>query len=159
MTLMRAAGVLISATIVLGACSSRSDSHAQRSSSAPTTRSTVTEATFKAQVEKLCSDSNDEIGAAAAKMFGRQAPGADQWRTFMLSTVLPLIGKRVSAIDDAAEPAADTAKVQAIVDAGNAAIASARRDPTQLSPSSRAPFDHFDDLVTAAGLGRCAVGG
>jgi len=160
MTVKRVSALLIlAATLALGACSSDSkDSHAKNTGSTSATAA-VTEAAFKTQVDKACKSSNSAIGAAAQKEFGQQQPQPDKWRTFMVDTVLPLIGQRVKTIETAPAPAADTAAVQGIVDAGNAAIASARQDPAQMSPSSRAPFAHFDDLVTAAGLSECTVGG
>jgi len=36
---------------------------------------------------------------------------------------------------------------------------SAKQYPQLLSPGSQAPFDHFDQHVTAYGLPACAVGG
>ena len=75
----------------------------------------------------------------------------------MLQTVLPIIEQRLDAM--AASPADQNADIKAAVDAGRAAVASARSNPQQLDPATQAPFDQYDDLVTAAGVADCGLGG
>jgi hypothetical protein len=158
---MQHAALVLLAGVAFGACSS-SSSTGSHAAPLPTTTSTtapVTEAAFTAAVSNVCAASNRALGAAATQAFGDQQPTADRWRPFMVDTALPLVEKRLQAIASISAPVADAAKVRAIVDAGHAAIASAKQNPAQLSPETRAPFEHFDDLVTAAGFSQCAVGG
>jgi len=75
----------------------------------------------------------------------------------MVQTVLPIIEHRLDALS--ATPLAQAVGIKAAIDAGRAAVTSARDNPAQLDPATRAPFDDYDNLMTAAGLADCGVGG
>ena len=75
----------------------------------------------------------------------------------MVATVLPLIEQRLQAMRE--DPAAQAVAIKHAIDVGNQAVVSARDNPQQLSPSTRAPFDQYDDVVDAAGIPGCALGG
>lgn len=136
------------------ACSSSSHAAAPSSSSsaAPTSSSDDL-----GHIRQLCEESNSALGAAARGAFGNQQPSTAQWQPFMVATVLPLIEQRLQAMS--ADPVSQAVAIKHAIDAGNAAVVSARNNPQQLSPSTRAPFDQYDDLVASAGIPGCAVGG
>jgi hypothetical protein len=145
--------------IALTACSSSSPKSSGSSSPSPSSTTPVTSSSASGlnQLASICQQSNDQLGASARQAFGSQQPSADQWRPFMLQTVLPIIEQRLDALT--ANPAAQDATIKQAIDAGRAAVASARSDPQQLDPATRAPFDHYDDLMTAVGLPDCRLGG
>jgi len=109
------------------------------------------------QLQAICGQSNAQLGAAAKKAFPAGQPTADQWQPFMVQTVLPIIEQRLDPLD--ATPAAKAANLAAAIDAGRTAVKSARDNPSQLDPATRAPFDQYDNLMGAAGLSDCGVGG
>jgi len=74
----------------------------------------------------------------------------------MVQQVLPIIEQRLDALE--ATPAAKAAHLATAIDAGRAAVKSARDNPSQLDPATRAPFDQYDSLMSAAGLAVCGVG-
>ena len=139
------------------ACSSSSNSASTTTtaSSAPTT--TTTSTNKLANLQKICQNSDAELGAAAKNAFGNQQPATAQWQPFMVATVLPLIEKRLQTMKD--DPAAHDPAIAHAIDVGNAAVISARDNPQQLSPSTKAPFDEYDSLVSAAGIPDCGLGG
>jgi hypothetical protein len=149
-----ALGLLIA---VASGCSS--STHAASTSSATSTpsrsSSTVPAAT---QLQSICQQSDARLADAARHAFGSGQPSVEEWRPFMLQTVLPIIVDRLDAMGRSTA-AAQVPSIAQAVDAGRAAVAAAQKDPAQLEPGTRAPFDRYDDLVAAAGLADCAVGG
>jgi hypothetical protein len=151
---------LAAVVFTMVACSSsstRAPAAAASSSTPPTTTPVTSSSAGLDQLASICQQSNTQLRAAAGQAFGDTQPAVDQWRPFMLQTVLPLIEQRLDAMT--ANPAGQNADIKAIIDAGRAAVASARSNPQQLDPATRAPFDHYDDLTTAAGVADCGVGG
>ena len=146
------AGITLLFALTWTACSSSSNS-----ASTTTTTTTSTTANKLATLEQICQQSNTELGNAAKSAFGNQQPTTAQWQPFMVSTVLPLIEKRLQAMKD--DPAGKDPAIAHAIDVGNAAVISARDNPQQLSPSTQAPFDEYDSLVTAAGISACGLGG
>ena len=136
------------------ACSS--SSHTASSTTTTSTPST-TAVDRLAHIKQVCQQSNDALGAAAKSAFGNQQPSTAQWQPFMVTTVLPLIEQRLAAMK--ADPAAHDPTITHAIAVGDAAVISARDNPLQLSPSTRAPFDDYDSLVTAAGIAECGLGG
>lgn len=142
-------------TLAGAACSSSSSS--QSTTTTTTSSAPPTTVDKLAHIKQVCQQSNDALGAAAKSAFGNQQPTTAQWQPFMVSTVLPLIEERLQAMS--ADAAAQDPTIKKAIDAGNAAVISARDNPQQLSPSTQAPFDDYDSLVTAAGISDCGVGG
>ncbi|HVX17425.1 MAG TPA: hypothetical protein VHA73_05275 [Acidimicrobiales bacterium] len=137
---------------LVGACSSTSRSKSQGAA-------TVSRSQFVAQATTLCNASNEQLGHAAQQAFGAQQPTAGQWRPFMTATVLPIVQQRLDALRGQPVPSGDASTIKAIIDAGTSAIATAKAHPEVMTPGSQAPFDHYDQLAAAYGLGACAVGG
>ncbi|MGH3499218.1 MAG: hypothetical protein ACRDP1_17315 [Nocardioidaceae bacterium] len=77
----------------------------------------------------------------------------------MVDVVLPIVEQRLHDLGELPVPTGDQAAVTSIIDTGRAAVDSAKHNPQILSPASRAPFDHFDQQVSAYGIPACAVGG
>ena len=145
-------GLMLVCAFTWMACSSSSHT-ASTTTSAPST----TAVDKLAHIKQVCQQNNEALGAAAKSAFGSQQPSTAQWQPFMVATVLPLIEQRLAAMK--ADPAAKDPTITQAIDAGNAAVISARDNPQQLSPSTQAPFDQYDSLVTAAGIADCGLGG
>jgi hypothetical protein len=148
---------ILAVSLALSACSS-GRSKSKSATSMTRAHTSMTRAQFVAQANAICQTSNEELGRAAQHAFGNQQPTADSWRPFMLTTVIPIIEQRLNALKALTPPASDTSTVSAIISAGQNAVATAKANPQMLSQSTRAPFDHYDDLASAYGVG-CAVGG
>jgi hypothetical protein len=129
------------------------------SSTSPTTATAINKSAFLERAKAICDSSNTQIAAAAHQAFAGQQPAESQWRSFMVASVLPLVKARLTSIRALGSPQGETANTKAMVDAGLTAIQTAKAHPQLLSQNSRAPFDSFDDAVTAYGLPDCAVGG
>jgi len=158
--LFRSALVTIAVVTLLcvAACSSSSKSTSSSVSVGPaaSTLSSSSEPDLR-QLQTICQQSDAQLGAAAQKAFPGGKPTADQWQPFMVQQVLPIIEQRLDALS--ATPDGQAANVKAAIDAGRAAVTSARNNPSQLDPATRAPFDQYDNLMSAAGLSDCGVGG
>jgi hypothetical protein len=138
------------------ACSSSTHAASKPASSTSPPRASTT-APDLSEVATICQQSNARLGDAARQAFGSGRPSADEWRPFMLQTVLPIIEQRLDAMSRTT--AAQSSSIAEAVATGRAAVVSAQNNPAQLDPATRAPFDRYDDLVDAAGLRDCAVGG
>lgn len=141
---------LLAIGLMVAGCSSGSNHKALASTS---------KSQFVARVDSICQSSNDQLGKDAQQTFDSEQPTLDAWRRFMVETALPIVDHRLAAMRAVAAPASDVAKVNAILAAGEAAVAQAKADPSLMSPGSRAPFERYDDLATGYGIGACAVGG
>ncbi|MGH8960835.1 MAG: hypothetical protein ACRDWT_06450 [Jatrophihabitantaceae bacterium] len=148
---------------ILGACS---DAAQPTSPSSPTSRSSsrpsvtpVTKTAFMARANALCTKSNKKLENAARTAFGSQRPTTQTWRPFMVDVVLPIVEHRLHDLGELPAPTGDQAAVTSITNTGRAAVDTATHNPHILSPLSRAPFDHFDELAIAYGIPGCAVGG
>ena len=155
-----ASAVSAIALIIAGCGSSASHAAATTSSQAtPTSAASITKADFVAKANALCAENNAELGNAAHQAFGDQQPNPGQWQPFAITTVVPIVDKRIQSLDALPTPTADHDQIKAIVSAGEQAITGAQQNPQLLAPNSRAPFEHFDDLASAYGLTDCVVGG
>ena len=134
-----------------------SSSPAASAASVASTQSPPSSSPDLSSLQTICQQSNTRLGGAAQKAFPGGQPAASQWQPFMVQTVLPIIEQRLDALD--AAPAARAPNVKAAIAAGRAAVQSARDNPSQLDPATRAPFDAYDSLMSAAGLATCGVGG
>jgi len=148
---------VVAFVLCAAACSSSSKGATANSSTSASVSASSASAPDLSQLQTICQQSNARLGAAAQKAFPGGQPPADQWQPFMVQTVLPMIEQRLDALN--ATPAAHAADVQAAILAGHAAVKSARDNPSQLDPATRAPFDQYDSLMSAAGLASCGVGG
>lgn len=155
-------------TFVLGSCSSSgSDNTATKANTIDTTHATTATTTssaatkdgFVAEAKAVCDRSNASLGTAAKTAFGSSQPDDATWQKFMVDKSLPIVTDRLDAIAALSAPPSDKATIAAIVDAGRSAVVQAKQHPEVLSPATRAPFDHFDELASAYGLDSCAVGG
>lgn len=158
---VRASGSIICAGLLLVACATSGSSAPATFPHTPAPASAVemSKSTFVTRASALCTANNDQLGDAAHKAFGNQRPTTQTWRPFMLDVALPIVETRLRGLDALPAPADDRAKLSAITHAGRAAITAAKHSPQLLTPASRAPFDHYDQLVAAFGIPACSVGG
>ena len=156
---VRASGSIICAGLLLVACATSGSSAPSPHTPAPASAVEMSKSTFVTRASALCTANNDQLGNAAHKAFGNQRPTTQTWRPFMLDVALPIVETRLRGLDALPAPADDRAKLSAITHAGRAAITAAKHSPQLLTPASRAPFDHYDQLVAAFGIPACSVGG
>ncbi|HKC28992.1 MAG TPA: hypothetical protein VKB75_13355 [Jatrophihabitans sp.] len=161
----RTAAVLVAASscLLAAACTS-SNQTAPRTATAPPASTSATgrsigKSSFTDRASAVCDRSNQQLGAAARHAFGNRRPTPTTWRTFMLSTALPIITHRLDTLASLPQPDRDPSSVAVILSAGRSAVTAARNNPRLLSPASPAPFGQFDHLTTAYGIPTCAVGG
>jgi hypothetical protein len=86
----RTVATVVGSSLLIAACTSAHPT-------APGTTSAAAGADFRTRATGLCNASNRALSTAAQHAFVAQRPSAATWRTFMLTTGLPLVQKRFDA--------------------------------------------------------------
>jgi len=152
-----ALAAILSVGLVLGACGSSS-------SSSTSTTAALTKAAFLKQGNAICKKGNQQISKASKQEFGthknpkgKPTPAAE--KKFINDTLIPEIQKEIDGVNALGAPKGDEAKVKAVVDAAQADLDQAKKDPTVFFSNKGDPFKKSNKLANAYGLTVCGGGG
>lgn len=120
----------------------------------------LTKAEFLKQGNAICKKGNQQINAAANKLFGGKKPSSAEETKFGQSTAIPSVQSQISGVEALSAPSGDESTVKAITDAAQKALDKAKANQSLLNASNTAgPFAEADKLAKAYGLTACAGGG
>jgi hypothetical protein len=131
------------------------------SNSSSTSTTALTKAEFLKKGNAICKKGNQQIGAAAQKLFPKSKgkPSAAQLNKFATGTIIPAVQGQINQIKALGAPKGDEAKVKAIVDAAQSALDKGKKDPALLTANGPGPFKQANQLTTSYGLTVCGGGG
>lgn len=151
-----AAVTAIAALALIAAGCGDSDDEAPESSAG-----TESKAAFIAAADAICSDTATEVNAEVRKRFqgATAAPTNEDLVAFFTKVTLPALQTQIDEIAALPPPAGEEERVQAIVDAGNSAIAKSEEDPQVLlvPQGSPTPFDEVNGLTQDFGFKVCGA--
>ena len=126
-------------------------------SSSPTTTAGLSKSQFVAKGNQICAKGNQEINAAAKKVFSSsQEPSQAAQNKFVTATVIPGIQSQIDGIKALPAPSGDEDQVNAITSAAQSALDKVKSDPTLLTQQSGTdPFAQANKLANAYGLTQC----
>jgi hypothetical protein len=127
--------------------------------SSSTTEEALSKSEFLAQGNQICAKGNQEIQAAAKKVFtSSQAPSQATQEKFVTDTVIPGVQQQIDGVEALTPPAGDEDQVNAITDAAQSALDKAKADPSLLTDQGGGsdPFAEANNLAKAYGLDACA---
>ena len=123
-------------------------------------KKTPSKAEFLKKGNAICTKGNKEIEAAGRKLFTSQKrPPRAKMLAFAKDTILPSVQRQVDQIRALGAPKGDEKKVKAIVDAAQAGIDKAKKNPLLLTQQGEGPFKQADTLARAYGLKVCGSSG
>lgn len=153
---MAAPVAAIAALALIGAGCGDSEDESSESSTDAESR-----AEFIAAADAICTDTATEVDVVVRKRFegATAAPTNEDLVAFFTEVTLPALQTQFDEIAALPPPAGEEERVQAIVDAGNSAIAESEEDPqTLLVPQgSSTPFDEVSGLAQDFGLQVCGA--
>lgn len=114
----------------------------------------LTKAEFTTQANKICSDGNDELEAAAEEL--GDAPSEEEIEEFVTDTVLPNIKEQHDDLADLAAPEGDEDEVEAILAALQDGIDTIEDDTAGTITSGEDPLGEASELAGEYGLTECA---
>jgi hypothetical protein len=115
----------------------------------------LTKDEFTTQANKICSDGNEELEAAADEL--GDAPTEEQIEEFVTDTVVPNVQEQHDDIADLAAPEGDEDEVEAILDALQGGIDALEEDPAGAITSGDDPLAEASELAGDYGLTECAT--
>jgi len=143
--------VIATAAVVIAGCGGGSSSTTGDSGTA------LSKSEFLAKGNAICAKGNQEINAAAKKVFTQSAaPSQADQEKFATDTLIPNIQQQIDGIEALTPPAGDEDQVNAITDAAQSALDKAKQDPTTLTDQGGSdPFAQANKLADAYGLTKC----
>ena len=147
-----AVAAVLTVGLVLAACGSSNNS--------TSTTAALTKPQFLKQGNAICKKGNQQINAAAHKVFGKnKKPSKAEGTKFATGTVIPSVQSQINGVKALGAPTGDEAKVNAIVTSAQAALDKAKKDPSLLISNKSDPFKQSNKLTKAYGLTTCGGGG
>ncbi len=125
------------------------------------TTETTTKAGFIAAADQICTETGAKISAEAQERFpDGLAPGeGDAIEQFFAEVTIPALKAQYEQIGELTPPEGEEDEVEAIVEAGNAAVAKAEKDPASLAVLTgfKTPFDEVGELQRDFGFEVCGA--
>ncbi|MBK5233251.1 MAG: hypothetical protein JJE13_09765 [Thermoleophilia bacterium] len=143
--------VVVGAFVVAGCGSSDDDSSSDDSST-----TTITKADFITQANAICASSNKVIDTASEEALSSAQPSDAEIESFINDAVIPGIEGQISGIRDLGIPEGEDDQVNAILDAAQSGVDTAKDDPLAMVNEQSDPFAEANTLSTEYGLNECA---
>ena len=129
--------------------------------SSTSTTAALTKPQFLKQGNAICKKGNQQINAAAQKLFGKKnkQPSKTDATKFATDTLIPSIQSSINGLKALGAPKGDEAKVNAIVTSAQAALDKFKKDPALVASNTAHPFKQSNKLARDYGLKVCGSAG
>jgi hypothetical protein len=113
-----------------------------------------TKAQFTKQAEKICEDAENEL-LEKARIYVAEHPGAEE-EDMIAPVAVPGLEKEIAAIKALGVPKEGEAKVEAMLEGFEKAVANTRKNPQVVVASETDPFSAPDKIAEQYGFRVCA---
>jgi len=130
------------------------------SNSSTSTTAALTKPQFLKQGNAICEKGNQQINAAAQKLFGKnKQPSKADATKFATDTLIPSVQSSIDGLKALGAPKGDEAKVNAIITSAQAALDKFKKDPALVASNKAHPFKQSNKLARDYGLKVCGSAG
>ena len=147
---------ILTVGLVAAGCGGSSSSSRNTSTTAA-----LTKPQFLKQGNAICEKGNQQINAAAQKLFGKKnkQPSKADATKFATDTLIPSIQSSINGLKALGAPKGDEAKVNAIITSAQAALDKFKKDPALVASNTAHPFKQSNKLARDYGLNVCGSAG